>query len=212
MVPWRIKAKHVTRVEGMLKITSGCGTFPSRPEFFPHLDIRSGQRLGSRDGIITRAAMQGIVSESTVNNIVRGRRTEQGILSLIAALNIKRCQIDGFLQLTAYVDRRLLHLAWGRDDLVECLADGHRGDAVKRFVLSIPARGNSTVVADDAVVSGAARDPIVSITTDQIIVLAVTEQRVVTHHTVDEIIPSFSMNFIGCTDVVYCHGSVVQSS
>ena len=106
---------------------------------------------------------------------------------------------SAFFERAADVDRRGLHLARRVDELVEDVAldrlrvrvaDQERVDAVERLAevdvvvpavragaAGVAAGEDAAVVAEDAVLAGAARDPVVAPAADQVVVLGVAVER-----------------------------------
>ncbi|UUZ48848.1 hypothetical protein LP420_40375 [Massilia sp. B-10] len=68
--------------------------------------------------------------------------------------------------------------------------------------LAVTAGEDAAIVADHAILAGAAADPVVAVAADQIVVLAFAEHHVAAFLAVDEVVARLAVDFVGRADIV----------
>ena len=196
--------------------------------------VASHEGLSTGHGVITRAAVDGVIAETAEDDVVvAALRSEQGVQA--GGVDVERREVDSLVEDARHVDRLLLHVAGGVDDLAEDVAfDGARvrvvrekreyaverlgvargpvGTAAKALggppARAVAAGGDAPVITEDAVVTGAAGDPVVAVAADEVIVLAVAIDDVVAGHAVDLVVTGLAVDLVAGTAVSGCCGGV----
>ena len=61
---------------------------------------------------------------------------------------------------------------------------------------------NNAIVSDHTIKPVATVDTVAAVTTDDVIVLSITKENIVSGHPVNDVVAAFAMNLIGCTDII----------
>jgi hypothetical protein len=225
-----VVAQHVAGVVGLQVVAAHTAHQRVRHRVVV-LRIGQGQRFGAGDGVVAGAAVQPVVAQAAVDDVVGVSGREQRRLDAAAGagrVEVERRQVHRLLQLARDVDDAGLHVARGVDHLVEHVAlhragvgvgGAQRSHAVQRLGVAgaVAAGEDAAVVAEHAVVAGAAGDPVGTPAADQVVVLAFAEQDVVAGHAVDEVVAAFAVQLVAGAVVAHlaigqCIGLVVRAA
>ena len=141
--------------------------------------------------------MQEVAVETAEDDVI-GKRCVVGVVGILVVhrqprrVVAKRYKIHGLLQIAFHVDYGELNIARGFDGLVEYRAVGilrprivrqQSGDAIERFAERAVATGQEqAVVAEYSILAGATGSPVVAISADDIVIVAVTEHHIAAGH------------------------------
>ncbi len=190
------------------------------------LDVRVGERLGTRDRVVARSAVHEVVvpaAEHHVVGVVRvvGRHVDLEVTGLVVRAEVVRRDVELLLQGARDVDRRRLDLTRRVDELAQDVAVDHlrvgvadqervdpeerlaegRRPAVRARAAGVAARHDPAVVAEHAVLAGAARHPVAAPAADQVVVLGVAVEHVVSAAGVDGVVARLAVDLVGAADV-----------
>ena len=170
----------------------------------------SGLAAGHR--VVAGAAVQEVVAPAAEDDVVGVVRLEQRVVATgRVRLEVVRREVDSLVQRVGDVDRRRLDLAGRVDELVEHVAVAvagvgvgrqQAGHAVERLAHGRVAAGEDpAVVAEDAVLAGAAGDPVVAPAGDDVVVAGVAEHGVVGRTGVDGVVAGLAVHLVGPAEV-----------
>ena len=152
------------------------------------LDIELDLGLSAGDAVIAGAAVHEVVAEAAVEDVVPtgGRHRELRLLEELARdVEVGRGERP-----------RL------RDGVGLVLGE----ERVQRLGAAVSARQHDAVVAEDAVLAGAAVDAVVAGAAVDVVVLTLAEQHVVAGHAVDRVVTVLAVDQVGGADRAGCVG------
>ena len=165
-------AQRVELVVGREFVVAVDGTVAEDVARVERVVVIDRQRLGARDRVVAGAAVQEVAAETAEQDVV-------GIALVLigerVGIELEGLEVHGLLQRAVRVDQGELQLAGRVDRLVGVL---ELADAPQRLgelerisrTLRVAAGRDAAVFAQDAVDTGAARDPVVAHAADQIVV------------------------------------------
>ena len=164
------------------------------------LGVELRQSFCSGDRIVARSAVQPVAAQATVDDVIRGvfghaAELVRGRLPVV--ILAERRQVHRLLKLAGNIDVGLLDAARRAD---EGLYRGN-GYPVERVGSTVAAGIDAAIVTNDAILPGAAGDPVVAIAADNVVVLAIAEDDVAALHAVDKVVAGFAVYLVGRADI-----------
>ena len=147
----RVVAEHVARIDRMRVVASDRPADPGAGLVVVG-DVRERRRLGARDRVFAGAAVEGVVAQSAVDDVIGVERARhQGCRRGIARIHAVRRQIDRVLERPVDVGDRYVAAARILDERVD-LRRRDRGDAVQRLAerRAVAAGEDAPVVAQNS--------------------------------------------------------------
>ena len=153
--------------------------------------------------------MQEVTTPAAVDDVIsfskRLREVIMGIIQVVRA-KFERSQIDGLFQLTCYIYGSLLNFARCgnivRIDLLDSVERLGQSGIIGIVLLGVTAGVNPSIIANHTIGAGSAGNPVVAITADEIFILALTKEDVTALGAVYEVITGFTVNLIGCANII----------
>ena len=150
--------------------------------------------------------MEEVTTEAAVDDIVSPLCIKERIRARIARASIKRCEVGGLLQSIVEVDIGELQVARCVDALVNFVDLEYAIQRLRELITDIgqfhvAAGVDAAVITQHTVNTCASRDPVVTVTTDQVIILRVAVEDILAEHAVDEVIARLATDHIVATDV-----------
>ena len=206
------------------------GDADQRPPGPVALTEARGGGLSAREGVVAGAAVQEVAAEAAEDHVVGVvgvvQRVDDGRPGRVWGV-VEGRQVDGLGQRPAHVDRGGLDLArcvdgLGQhvavDDLGIWVADLEAEHAVQGLAVlgqpavcgvaaGVAAGEDPAVVAEDAVLTGTAGDPVSAPAADQVVVAGVAEDHVVTDAAVGGVVAALAVDLVVSSDVAHPSGA-----